>query len=140
MGKVQKNVSPVEAAAAAVEVAKKAESEAVAAVEKVVEGALTGGVGEGAEKALESAEAAHTAAVAAREEAEANLVAAQAGEKTAAAKAKVRPEYVIAKGHALTVRTKILGAGDAVTVDALEGGKVAFDAFVKSGHIVKNAE
>ena len=47
--------------------------------------------------------------------------------------------YAVAEGKAITSRRKtILADGDEIRESDLAGGKEALDAFVKSGHIVKN--
>jgi hypothetical protein len=48
--------------------------------------------------------------------------------------------YVMAKRKAITSRRGILADGAEVTVGDLEGGKEAFDAFRRSGHIVAQKE
>ena len=47
--------------------------------------------------------------------------------------------YTVAPGKALTSRRGILAEGAEIAAGDLPGGQTAIDAFVESGHIVKNA-
>ncbi len=49
-----------------------------------------------------------------------------------------RMPFEVAKGKALTSKRGILAEGDEIKAEDLAGGQEAIDAFVKTGHIVKN--
>lgn len=82
-----------------------------------------------AEADVKDAEEALAAAGEAVKKAEADLKAAKAEAK------KNLPPYVVADGHAIA-GTKVRGPGDPISADDFDS-KGDFDAFVKSGHIVK---
>ena len=76
---------------------------------------------------------------AAKEAAEAKAAAKLAKEEKAAEeKAAKKPPYTIADGKAITTKRGILAEGDEIKVKDLPGGKESLDAFIKTGHVVKN--
>ena len=62
-----------------------------------------------------------------------NEKAEEAREKSAK-----KPAYIVAKGKAITSKKGVLVDGAEIKVEDLSGNKEAFDAFITSGHIIKN--
>ena len=50
-----------------------------------------------------------------------------------------KPPYTVAEGKALTTKRGVKADGDEIKPTDLPGGKDALEAFVESGHVVKNA-
>lgn len=62
------------------------------------------------------------------------LESGETKEKEAAKK----PSFCVGERKAFTTKRGILSDGDEIKADDLPGGKEALDAFVESGHVVKN--